>query len=90
MKFNNRNKLYEYFGRLCVRIKQTGGFVLIFWLSGPERGNKHRVLKERFSEGFKRLKPERDKERLIELMNIAQEERRLKRIKYESTETVNH
>ena len=85
MRFNNKNKhrLYECLGRLCVRINQTRDFVLIFWLSGPERGNRHRVLKERFGAEFKRLKPERDKGRLIELMNIAEGERRLKKIRYE-------
>ena len=86
----NRHQLYEYGGWLCQKIREqrikgtNTTIVRVFWLSGPDRGAREKIVKEHFQSHFERVRPKRDKERLAELIRQGEKERRLKKVRYES------
>jgi len=58
-----KNRLYESFDNLCVRVSSKGGHPYVFWVTGSLAGKRQLIDKTRFNIEFRRFHPKREPER---------------------------
>lgn len=74
-----KRALFECSGDVCERLgERTRPWprVHVFWLTGPQAGDKEWIPKETFSRNFTKLHPKQDPQNFTELMKAGQERKR--------------
>ena len=63
LKQTVKNRLYESFDNLCVRLGSKDGHPYVFWVTGPLATKRQLIDKTRFNTDFKRFYPKREPQR---------------------------